>query len=205
MADALMACEVLAEREIVAAFVGHHGGFSRDIGLDDRDYNGRASSLDMERANLPAVTVNERKDRVLVAMPAPFDCPILAANKSFIRFNGAANPAHRCKASRAHRFAKTMAHEPSGLKAHAKRPMKLIARNALLARAHEKGGLKPDMQLDWAILEKRSLPDGKLLPAIIAFFQAKALTTFLVLYAFERGNAAHTTAVRTYRTFRAKR
>jgi hypothetical protein len=94
-----------------------------------------------------------------------------------------------------------MRHEPSGLKSHAKRPVELVARNALLARAHEIGGLKPDMQRDWAILEKRSLPDGKLLPAIIAFFQAKTFAAFLVLNAVERGNAPHATAARTYRAF----
>jgi hypothetical protein len=69
----------------------------------------------------------------------------LVANESLVDFDDCSESAHRCKASRAHRFAKAMAHEPCGLKGHAKCPVKLIARNALLARAHEIGGLKPDM------------------------------------------------------------
>jgi len=57
--DALMALEVLAEREISAAFVGHHRRFLCHIGLDDRDYIGCARSFDMERANLPAATIDK--------------------------------------------------------------------------------------------------------------------------------------------------
>jgi hypothetical protein len=34
------------------ALIGHHRGFLRDIGLDDRDYIGRVSAVDVERANL---------------------------------------------------------------------------------------------------------------------------------------------------------
>jgi hypothetical protein len=45
VADAFMAREMFTEREIMAAFVGHYRGFFRNIGLDDRDYIGRASSL----------------------------------------------------------------------------------------------------------------------------------------------------------------
>jgi hypothetical protein len=48
MADALMAHEMITEREIMAAFVGHHPGFFRNIGFNDRDYTGRARAIDME-------------------------------------------------------------------------------------------------------------------------------------------------------------
>jgi hypothetical protein len=58
--DALMAREMIAELGIMTAFVGHHRGFFRNVGLDDRDYIGRAGSLDMERANLPTVTIDKR-------------------------------------------------------------------------------------------------------------------------------------------------
>jgi hypothetical protein len=73
MTDALMGREVIAEREIMAAFISHHCGFFRNIGLDDRGYIGHAGSLDMERANLTAVAINERKPRVLVAVATAFD------------------------------------------------------------------------------------------------------------------------------------
>src|ERR1700730_11292070 len=59
MAYAFMAREVLAERKISAAFVGHHRRFLCHIGLDDRDYIGCARSFDMERANLPAATIDK--------------------------------------------------------------------------------------------------------------------------------------------------
>ena len=38
----------ITEREIMAAFVGHHPGFFRNIGFNDRDYTGRARAIDME-------------------------------------------------------------------------------------------------------------------------------------------------------------
>ena len=94
MADALMACEVPAEREIVAAFVGHHRGFLRDIGLDNRNYISRAGTLDMERAHLPAVAVNERLYRILVAVAATLERAFLAADESFVGFDNPATPAH---------------------------------------------------------------------------------------------------------------
>jgi hypothetical protein len=50
MTDALMAREMITERGIMAAFIGHHRGFFRNIGLDDRDDIGRAGAIDMERA-----------------------------------------------------------------------------------------------------------------------------------------------------------
>lgn len=81
--DALMAYEVIPELAIMATFVGHHRGFFRNIGLDDRDYFGYAGSLDMERANLPAVTINERQHSILVAMAATLDRAFFAANEGF--------------------------------------------------------------------------------------------------------------------------
>jgi hypothetical protein len=43
-----MACEVISEREIMSAFVGHHRGFLCDLGLDNRHDIGGARSIDME-------------------------------------------------------------------------------------------------------------------------------------------------------------
>src|ERR1700730_16071791 len=80
--DAAMAREVLAEREIMAAFVGHHRGFFRDVRLDDRNDIGRACAIDMERAHLLALAVNKRQYRVLVAMTATLNRTFLAADAS---------------------------------------------------------------------------------------------------------------------------
>jgi hypothetical protein len=51
-----------------------------------------------------------------------------------------------------------------------------------------------------AALENRPNTNRELPPAIIALFQAKTFAAFLILYAFERGNAPHATTMRTYRT-----
>jgi hypothetical protein len=74
-----MAREMIAKREIMAALIGHHRGFLRDIGLDDRDYIGRAGAIDMERANLLALTIDKRQHRILVAVAAPLNGSVLAA------------------------------------------------------------------------------------------------------------------------------
>jgi len=105
VADALMAREMTAEREIMAAFVGHHRGFLRNIGLDDRDNIGGACSLDMERANLPAIAINERKHRIFVAIATTLDRAIFAADKSFVGFYNATGSAERRKIAGAEGFA----------------------------------------------------------------------------------------------------
>ena len=46
MADALMAREVIAEREIVAAFVGHHRGFASDVRTHDGHNVGYTHAID---------------------------------------------------------------------------------------------------------------------------------------------------------------
>jgi hypothetical protein len=125
--DALVACKMITEREIMAAFIGHHRGFLSDIGLDDRDYIGCAGSLDMERANLPAVAINERKHRILVAVTATLDRAFLPANESFICFYNFAFASHRRNADGPHGFANALAHKPSGFESYAKCAVKLVA------------------------------------------------------------------------------
>jgi hypothetical protein len=127
MTDALMAGEMVAEREIMSAFIGHHRGFFCNIGLDDRDYIGCAGSLNTERANLPAVSIHERKNRILVAMATALDSSVLAANEGFIRFNYATNAAHWHNADSPHRFANALRHEPCGFQSYAEGPVELVA------------------------------------------------------------------------------
>src|SRR6202011_6216358 len=109
--------------------------FLRDIGLDNRDYIGRGGSLDMERANLPAVTINERKHRILMAMAATLDSSVLAPNKCFIRFNGAANAAHGRKIARAHCLADAVTQKPCALESDPQSAMQLVCANPFLAGA----------------------------------------------------------------------
>src|ERR1700730_6749002 len=119
--DALMAFEMITEREIVAAFVRHHRSFLCNIGLDDRDYIGRAGSIDMERANLTAVAINERQHRILVAVAATLNRVFLATDESFVRFDNAASAAHWNNANGPHGFANALRHEPRSFESYAKR------------------------------------------------------------------------------------
>ena len=97
MADALVAREVIAEREIMPTFVRHHRGFFCNIRLDDRDYISRACAIDMERTRLLALAINKRQYRVLMAVAATLNRAFLAADECFINFNNATNAAHRCE------------------------------------------------------------------------------------------------------------
>ena len=194
--DALMAREVIPELGIMAAFIGHHRGFFRNIGLDDRDYIGRAGSLDMERANLPAIAVNERKHRILVAVAAPFNRTIPAADKSFIRFNGVASAAHRCKLARAEGFTNAMREEPCTLVLNAENAVKLMRTNALLRRAKKIDRLKHLMQREVGRLENRANLHRELLAAIGALVKANAGFAQIIML------AAYRAAMRANRAFR---
>jgi hypothetical protein len=114
---ALMDCEMLAECEIVAAFIGHHCGVFCNVGLDDRDYIGSACPIDMERSGLAALAVNGRQHSVLVAVTATLDLDrvLLAADEGFIRFDDAANAAHGLDTNNTHYLADTVRHEPRSL------------------------------------------------------------------------------------------
>ena len=87
-----MAREMITERGIMAAFIGHHRGFFRNIGLDDRDDIGRAGAIDMERADLSAFAVNERQDCILVAVAATLNSSFFASDESFVRFDYTTGP-----------------------------------------------------------------------------------------------------------------
>src|ERR1700730_8676089 len=68
-------------RAVVAAFVGHHRGFFRDVGLDDGNDMGGAGAIGMKRANLPALAIDKRQHSILVAVATPLDRAFLAANE----------------------------------------------------------------------------------------------------------------------------
>lgn len=107
----------------------------------------------------------------------------LATHIGFVGFHDLIRAAHRFHFQDTHCFAQAMAHEPSCLKRDAKRAVKLVAGNALLAAAHQKRRLKPDMQFDVAGLENGVLADGELAAAMIAFVQADHRLAFGMLRA----------------------
>lgn len=61
-----------------------------------------------------------------------------------------------------------MRHEPRGFQRDAQGPVKLVARNALLAAAYEVGGLQPLVERDMTGLKHGSDLRGELLPALSA-------------------------------------
>jgi hypothetical protein len=65
-----------------------------------------------------------------------------------------------------------MRHEPCSFESYAKGPMKLVARNAFLARNHKEHGLQPKPHWDMAILENGSDLDGEFLAALVALIGA---------------------------------
>src|ERR1019366_3406433 len=126
--DTLMAREVSAEREIMATFVGHHGGFFFDICLDDWNDTGGASALDMERAHMAAVAVDKRQNRVLMAVATTLDGTFLASDKSFVRLDNTPGAAHRGQAPSAHGLTNSVRHKPSRAIGNIERAMKLVSR-----------------------------------------------------------------------------
>lgn len=172
MTDALMGREVIAQREIVAAFIGHHRGFLRNIGLDNWNDIGGASSLDMERANLPAVTINERQDRILVAVAATLDRTFFTAGEGFIRFNYATDTAHWGKTTGPERLTDAMAHEPCAFERDPQGAMQLVRAHALFAGTNYMDRIEPIAHLDMAFLENSPDFDGEWFAASIALIEA---------------------------------
>src|ERR1700730_763228 len=159
----------------MAAFVGHHCGFLCNIGLNNRDYIGRAGSGDMERANLPAITINERQDRILMAMPATPNGSVFAADERFISFNYAANATHRFKGARAHRLADRMTQKPCAFESDPQSAVQLVRANAFLAGTNKVHSGQPIAHGDMAILENGPDLHGERLAASVAFVEASPI------------------------------
>ena len=60
-----------------------------------------------------------------------------------------------------------MAQEPSGLVCDLERAVELVGANALLARGHEREGLKPDVKLDVAAFHDGLGGHGEVLAALL--------------------------------------
>jgi hypothetical protein len=174
MADALMAREMIHELGIMAAFISHHRGFFRNIGLDDWNDIGGAGSLDMEGARLPGLAIDKRQYRVLMAMAAPLDGSLFAPDKSFVGFDNSANPAHWRKRTVAHGFSNSVSEKPSGFHATNEHSLNLAGSNALFASAHQMDDLQPKMQRQMGGLENGPHAHGKWLATLVAFVKAAA-------------------------------
>src|ERR1700730_653952 len=109
-----------------------------------------------------------------MAMSATLNRPFLAADESFIRFDNAANAAHRRKIARAHSFANTMAQKPCTFESDPQSAMQLVRTNAFLAGAYKVNSSQPIAHGYMAILKNGADLNGKWLPARIAFVKSDA-------------------------------
>src|SRR5262249_13126465 len=125
-----------------------------------------------------------------------------------IRFHDLAFAAHWAKANRSHRLTQTVRHEPSCFQRHAKRAVKLIRADTLLAGAHEERRLEPQAKLYVAILKDSANAHGELALAVVAFPKAVNELAFGVLLAglralvFELAETVYCAAMRAYGTVR---
>ena len=95
-----------------------------------------------------------------------------AALICFVNFDGFALAAERRHVALRHGKTEAVGDKPRRLEGAAKGAVKLVGANALLAAAHEMGGLKPQVQRQAALLEDRALADGELLAAVVALPEA---------------------------------
>ena len=198
--DGLVHPIFFSERAVTLPIIVDDESFLGNVGSDDREQLTAGSSFNMKAAH-GAAAGDQRQDGVLVGTSAArgrlnrhsFD----AAGESLIDFHDFASAAHRLNTDDAHSLAKAMRHEPCGLESDSQSPMKLVARNAFLGRAHEICSLKPIVHRHMA-----SLKHG-------AYFYAERLTALVALidadtgaFAAHLGNAIDCAAVRTSRAGR---
>src|SRR5207248_2294744 len=91
-----------------------------------------------------AVAIHERQHFHLVLKPTfVLTLTTAATDVKLIRFNGPSLQSKRVQKPFRHGFAQTMSEKPRGLERNAKRPVKLICRDTLLAGRHQMCRLKP--------------------------------------------------------------
>jgi hypothetical protein len=160
-----------------------------DVGANNRHQLRLRNTVHVEATRFPAPSDESHGN---IGTPwATFLLAFLFPDESLINFYYLASAAHWINANDAHGFANAMAHEPSSLESNAQGAMKLIARNALLGRAHEIHGLKPIVHWHMASLEYGPNFHGERFTALVALVSANsgALTAHL-------GNAIDCAAVR---------
>jgi hypothetical protein len=96
---------------------------------------------------------------------------VLATNERLVHLNVLPRAAHWRGIGFLHRFAQTMAQEPSRLERNAKRAVKLVAADALLAGANQMDRGQPVAHLDMAVLENCPHLDREGLAAGVALVE----------------------------------
>jgi hypothetical protein len=189
-----MAGVIRAYVAILAALVGHQVRFLGKMFVKDglECVSHRAENVEGTR---PAVAFDQRKDRVFMGYASAGNPAALSPYKGFIGFHGATTATQQPGSVGFHRFSDAVSHEPSSLVLNVKRSLKLMGATSLLARADQIDSLQPLMKGNLAALKHGSHGYGKLLAAILAFPQTRAMRfalQFVVLF-------AHAATVRAYR------
>lgn len=159
---------------VVAGLVGHQRSFAINVGADNRVNLPGAGIFNM-KATRAAFALDQSEDSVFVSPSGPaLALAVDTADESFVGLDDLARTAHRSHTDNAHCFTDAVRHEPSGLESDAQSPRKLIARNALFARAEQIHRLEPQVHRDVAILEHRADLHGELFAALVALVEANA-------------------------------
>jgi hypothetical protein len=198
--DGLMHPIFFPERAVSLPIIANDESFLGNVGADDREQLTAGSPFHMEAAHAAAAS-DQRQNGVLVGTsPAggglnrhSFD----AAGKGFIDLYDLACTPHGLNTDDAHGLTKAMRHEPCSLESDAQGPMKLVARNALLRRAHKVCSLKPIVHRHMASLENGPDFHAERLAAVVALIDANAGAL-----AAHLGNAIDCAAMRANRTVR---
>jgi hypothetical protein len=123
---------------------------------------------------VPATTLDQRKDRVLVSRSGLHLATGLAANVSLVGLDDPAARTHKARFG-SHGVANAVGHEPGRLIGHAKHAMKVVAADAFLRRTQQVDCNKPLRERNLAALKHGPHGHGELLPAVPAEPQARAM------------------------------
>lgn len=158
-----------------ATFIGHEIAFRRSVAAQDRVNVLAAHGRHVERPDA-AVPLDQREDRIHMAVAVADFGFGLAADIGEIRLKGLALAAHRranAILGGLHDLADAVGEEPSGFHAALEGPLNLAGADPLLAGVDELDRLQPQMQWEVAVLKDAADPHGEGLPAGVALAEAR--------------------------------
>lgn len=172
--NSIVAVELGSDVPVKAALIGQEQALAVDVVAHERHDVGDGGTLDMEGADLSAA-LDKVENRPLVPIAALGLLPtLLQADVGLIDLDLNASAAHGLKMAAPHGLTDAMREEPSRLDGDAQHTGKLMAADALLARAEKLDRLQPQMQLKVGGLENGADAHGEGLAARIALVEAGA-------------------------------
>lgn len=169
----LMVGKGSADFRVDAGLVRVEARFLDDVGLDNGSDRLGLDVIHHDVTDLTSVAVKKGQHLHVVVIGALFRGAGLAADEGLVSFDGArgaghaVDPAHRSKRAVAHGLADTVREEPRALIGDAKRPVDLVAADALLRGTQEVDGLEHLVERDMGALKYGADLDGELLAALL--------------------------------------